>query len=160
MNWQKLLLPVAIWLKVGCLLSQFHFTVCCYFLSHIACWKCTLAGPSSMASPYTALWTCAKHFGKQLRNDVLHRPETWICCIFMSLLQHFIFLASFMQQFQSHFFHCVTLKTVSIPVKDLSFGQSATVHDVYMYLVVVYHEWKEVCRPWWPLRLKRIPSRI
>lgn len=25
-----------------------------------------------------------------------------------------------MQQFQSHFFHCVTVKTLSIPVKDLS----------------------------------------
>ena len=36
----------------------------------------------NMASPYKALQSCVKHFGKQLRNCGPQRPETWTNCLY------------------------------------------------------------------------------
>ena len=35
------------------------------------------------ASPYKALLNYVKLFGKLLENGAPHRPETWICCVFV-----------------------------------------------------------------------------
>ena len=53
----------------------------------VPCWY------TSMASPYKALETCVKRFGKQLNNGAPNnRREAWICCTFMNLLGHFFSL--------------------------------------------------------------------
>ena len=37
---------------------------------------------TNMASPYKALQSCVKHFGKQLRNCGPQRSETWTNCLY------------------------------------------------------------------------------
>ena len=59
---------------------------------------------TNVASPYKALQWCMTRFSKKLRNCRLHRPETWTNCLYISLLKHFIFLASSTGRFPIYFF--------------------------------------------------------
>ena len=67
-----------------------------------------IGGPkwyTNMASLYKALQKSEKHFGKELSNCGLQRPEIWtMVSLYISLLQHFIFLASSTGQFPIYFF--------------------------------------------------------
>ena len=59
------------------------------------------------ASCYVSLQISIKlreTFRNKTKNGAPHNRETWICCIFMSFLRQFIFLASFADGFQIYFF--------------------------------------------------------
>ena len=74
-----------------------------------------IGGPkrsTNMASPYKALQSCVKCFGKLLRNCGPQRREIWTNCLYTSLLEHFIFLAFSTGRFPILFFRCVTVKTI------------------------------------------------
>ena len=54
-----------------------------------------------MAFPYEALKNRATRSGRELRNDEPHRLKTRKYCLCINLLEHFIFLASFIERFQT-----------------------------------------------------------
>ena len=70
----------------GCLLSRFHFTLCCYFLGHVTSWHLPLTGPhyavDSMFCCYLlGLWVNTSPFSRvSMHWETISRDQllSWI----------------------------------------------------------------------------------
>ena len=123
----------------------------CWF--PVATFICVPKLYTNVASPYKALQWCMTRFSKKLRNCGPHRPETWTNCLYISLLKHFIVLASSTGRFPIYFFVLCLLrdslvKTIYIKPSETLLGSLETFKSLGAPVKST-----KIPTPWCPCRL-------